>query len=246
MGFFKNRNKDKGAAYVPFVAPNSPFTRHFVPPFVDPPVTLVAPPPVTLVAPPVTLVAPPVTLAAPPVTLVEPPFAPLTVSEPLTAPDPVAIANAADADVTLKTNNFNKEFSNIQTMNTFYNTELINSKNTSSLYDVYQTKNKDLESDIKDFYSDVLTNDRKTYYEIGALEVLVNWNHFFLYMYYALFVAFVLGIVFSENMIPKYQSISLAIILGFYPFLISPIVGKLGSVFTHARAMYPKNVYNNL
>ena len=241
MGFFKNRNKDKGAAYVPFVAPNSPFTRHFVPPFVDPPVTLVAPPPVTLVAPPVTLVAPPVTLAAPPVTLVEPPFAPLTVSEPLTAPDPVA-----NADVTLKTNNFNKEFSNIQTMNTFYNTELINSKNTSSLYDVYQTKNKDLESDIKDFYSDVLTNDRKTYYEIGALEVLVNWNHFFLYMYYALFVAFVLGIVFSENMIPKYQSISLAIILGFYPFLISPIVGKLGSVFTHARAMYPKNVYNNL
>jgi hypothetical protein len=161
-------------------------------------------------------------------------------------PDPVAIAANADASVTLMTNNFNNKFSNIQTMITFYNTELINSKNTQELYDVYLIKNKDLDGNIKEVHNDVLTNDRKTYYEMGALEVLVNWNHFFLYMYFALFFAFILGIVFSENTIPKYQSISLAILLGLYPFIISPIVQKLNTWVTYMRNLYPKNVYNSL
>jgi general stress protein CsbA len=144
------------------------------------------------------------------------------------------------------TNNFNNEFTNIQTMNTFYNTEIINSKNTNELYNIYLTKNKNLDGNIKDFHSDVLTNDRKTYYEFGALEILVNWNHFFLYMYFTLFFTFILGIVFSENTIPKYQSILLALTLGLYPFIISPIVQKMVSGFTYARNLYPKNVYNSL
>jgi hypothetical protein len=157
-----------------------------------------------------------------------------------------AIATDADANVTLMTNNFNTIFSNIQTMITFYNTELINSKNTQELYDVYLIKNKDLDGNIKEVHNDVLTNDRKTYYEMGALEVLVNWNYFFLYMYFALFFAFILGIVFSENTIPKYQSILLAILLGLYPFIISPIVHTMNTWFIYMRNLYPKNVYNSL
>lgn len=152
----------------------------------------------------------------------------------------------ADSNVTTMTGNFNNQFSNMQTMNAFYNSELINSKNTQELYDVYLKKNQDLDSNIKEHHSDVLTNDRKTFYEMGALEVLVNWNYFFMYMYFAIFFAFVLGIVFSENMIPKYQSISLAIILGLYPFLISPIVSWISSWITYIFNLYPKNVYNSL
>ena len=160
--------------------------------------------------------------------------------------DPISIANDADASVKTYTDNFNTIFSNIKTMITFYNTELINSKNTQELYNVYLIKNKDLDGDIKDFHGDVLTNERKTYYEMGALEVLVNWNHFLLYMYFTLFFSFILGIVFSKSTIPKYQSILLTILLGLYPFIIIPIVQKIISWFTYVRNLYPKNVYNSL
>ena len=129
------------------------------------------------------------------------------------------LAAAADNIVAKYTSDFNTKFAATNTINTFYNTELINSKNIYELYGVYTKKNIDLDGNIKEVHSDVLTNDRKTFYEMGALEVLVNWNYFFLYMYFTFFAAFVLGIIFSENTLPKYQSISLAIILFFYPFL---------------------------
>lgn len=164
----------------------------------------------------------------------------------LTSKTPQEIAAEADSNVTTMTGNFNNQFSNIQTMNTFFNTELINSKNTQELYDIYLKKNISLDGNIKEHYNDVLTNDRKTFYEMGALEVLVNWNSFFLYMYFAIFFTFILGIIFSENTIPKYQSISLAIILGLYPFLISPIVSKISNFIQNIRDLLPKNVYTSL
>ena len=156
------------------------------------------------------------------------------------------LAAAADIIVAKYTSDFNTKFAATNTLNTFYNTELINSKNIHELYGVYTKKNIDLDGHIKEVHSDVLTNDRKTFYEMGALEVLVNWNYFFLYMYFTFFAAFVLGIIFSENTLPKYQSISLAIILFFYPFLISPIVQLLSGWVIYAGNLYPKNVYNSL
>jgi len=156
------------------------------------------------------------------------------------------LAAEADANVTKYTSDFNTKFGVTDTINTFYNTELINSKNIQELYGVYTKKNIDLDGNIKEVHSDVLTNDRKTFYEMGALEVLVNWNYFLLYMYFTFFAAFVLGIIFSENTLPKYQSISLAIILFFYPFLISPIVQLLSGWVIYAGNLYPKNVYNSL
>ena len=156
------------------------------------------------------------------------------------------LAAAADIIVAKYTSDFNTKFAATNTINTFYNTELINSKHIHELYGVYTKKNIDLDGNIKEVHSDVLTNDRKTFYEMGALEVLVNWNYFFLYMYFTFFAAFVLGIIFSENTLPKYQSISLAIILFFYPFLISPIVQLLSGWVIYAGNLYPKNVYNSL
>jgi len=156
------------------------------------------------------------------------------------------LAAEADVIVTKYTSDFNTKFGVTDTINTFYNTELINSKNIQELYGVYTKKNIDLDGNIKEVHSDVLTNDRKTFYEMGALEVLVNWNYFLLYMYFTFFAAFVLGIIFSENTLPKYQSISLAIILFFYPFLISPIVQLLSGWVIYAGNLYPKNVYNSL
>ena len=48
---------------------------------------------------------------------------------------------------------------------------------------MYQEQNTDLDTNIKTHHSDLLTNDRKTYYEQNATSSLKTWYRFFWYIY---------------------------------------------------------------
>lgn len=128
----------------------------------------------------------------------------------------------------------------------YYNDLLIKDKNLTDLYNMYLDQNQGLDSNIKSFYGDTLTNNRKTFYESMALETLVNWNTFFMYLYFTLLFAFLLGMFFSPHRLPNYQSITIIIILFLYPFLIDPLLNKIYNFFGKVYNLYPKNVYNKL
>jgi hypothetical protein len=128
----------------------------------------------------------------------------------------------------------------------YYNELLIRDKNLEDLYHMYLDQNQGLNSNIKTFYGDSLTNNRKTFYESMALETLINWNSFFMYLYFTLFFAFILGILFSPHNLPKYQSVTIIILLFLYPFFIDPLVTKIYNFFGKIYNLYPKNVYNKL
>lgn len=128
----------------------------------------------------------------------------------------------------------------------YYNDLLIKDKNLSELYNMYLEKNQGLDTSIKSFYSDSLTNNRKTFYESMALETVVNWNTFFMYLYFTLLFALILGILFSPHRLSSYKSISIIIILFLYPFLVDPILQMIYNFFGKIYNLYPKNVYNKL
>ena len=111
---------------------------------------------------------------------------------------------------------------------------------------MYLDQNQGLDSNIKSFYGDSLTNNRKTFYESIALERIVNWNSFFMYLYFTLLFAFILGIIFSPHRLPKYQSVSICILLFLYPFVIDPLWQMTYNFFGRVYNLYPKNVYNKL
>jgi hypothetical protein len=143
-------------------------------------------------------------------------------------------------------NNFNEEISNANQMNSYYNTELINSNYTKELYSVYLEKNKLIQAEIKTHHSDVLTNDRKTYYETEALEDLKYWYTFFWYFYY-LFVmplfTFALVTKSSLHFIIRFiiELFALA-----YPYYIDIISRIIYNFFHSLWKQLPKNVYNDL
>lgn len=141
--------------------------------------------------------------------------------------------------------NFIDEITNAKTMNSYYSTELENTSNTQELYNVYLLKNTEIQKSIKSHHGDVLTNDRKTYYETDALEKLRAWYDIFWYMYYAVFIIFVIAIIFNESIgIPKkIICIFFAII---YPYVINFIVKKIYEFFHSIWKQLPKNVYNDL
>jgi ribosomal protein L23 len=146
----------------------------------------------------------------------------------------------------LLTDNFHEEIINAKTMNSYYNTQLNNSDYTKELYAVYLEKNKVIQDGIKNHHADVLTNDRKTYYETEALEELKNWYTFFWYFYY-FFVMPIFGFtLFFKTTLHFLVRVIIECIVLTYPYYIGYIVSFIYGFFHSLWKQLPKNVYNDL
>jgi putative flippase GtrA len=108
-------------------------------------------------------------------------------------------------------------------------------------------ENKELEKAVKNTRGDVITNDRKTYYETQQSDSLTFWYRTLMTTYYLFLFVFFLGTLFSPNNLSLLQKILIIILLFIYPFIISPIanyvVGGLNKMVTY---LFPKNVYKHL
>lgn len=144
------------------------------------------------------------------------------------------------------TNKFNEETNNAHIMNSYYNTEIINSANTIELYNEYLKKNADLEKSIKDLHGDVLTNDRKTYYESEAIDNIKLWHKFFIYVYYILVAAFIITVIMSTGEYSRIKQLIVTILLIAYPFIINYIVKWIYSMYLSLQDNAPSNVYMKL
>jgi hypothetical protein len=144
------------------------------------------------------------------------------------------------------TTNFNEEISNASLMNSYYNTELTNSAYTKELYLVYLEKNQQIQKEIKEHHSDVLTNDRKTYYETEALEDLKYWYNFFWYIYYLFVMPIFTFALVTNSSYHLLFKILIEFIVFVYPYYIDFIFRQTYDFFYSIWMQLPKNVYNNL
>lgn len=121
---------------------------------------------------------------------------------------------------------------------------LINFKNVLDLEKKYTTENKQLYKKLKEDTNDVLTNERKTYYEDQSIESLNT------YYYYILLIIYIIAVlclaIFSlvypsqSNLIVKIILLVIFIIL---PFFSTWILGKLIFIIHSLFKLLPKNVY---
>ena len=111
------------------------------------------------------------------------------------------------------------------------------------LYDEYLKKNKEMLAAIKGTHGDVLTNDRKTYYETEAIENVKLWNSFLVIIYWILFATLILSMVFSPSAMSTKQKILLGLALILYPFIINKIVIFFYNYYTNT---FVKNIDTNV
>jgi hypothetical protein len=147
---------------------------------------------------------------------------------------------------TLVSDNFNSEVSDANVMNLYLNTALINSKYTTELLDNYLEKNQQLKLQLKERYGDILTNDRKTYYETDALNTLTFWYKLFWYIYYVLVIMLILVFIFSSINLLKIIKLIISLLVLFYPYYIDYVVRWVYGLWKLLISRFPKNVYNNL
>jgi hypothetical protein len=142
--------------------------------------------------------------------------------------------------------NFMEEVSAANTMNQYLNTALVNSDYTAELLKEYKKKNQILKLKLKDSHGDILTNDRKTYYEVSAIDRLHNWYKVFFIIFYLSFIVFILSMFLVPNQLTQRQKIIFSILLVGYPYYIDPIVRTIYGFYMNMYNNIPKNVYNDL
>ena len=141
---------------------------------------------------------------------------------------------------------FNEEVSSAKTMNQYYNTTLINSDSTKELLKDYSEKNAELKLKLRDNHGDILTNDRKTYYETTALDRLKLWYTFWWYIYYIFVIIFLLAIFLSPSNMSIIVKLIILILLVFYPYYIDYISTMIVTNVKNVYNSFPKSVYNDL
>jgi len=147
-------------------------------------------------------------------------------------------------EISLKfTENFHTDSQAIKTQIETYQGLLINFKNVAELYLKYKKENVQLIKDLKDETNDVLTNERKTYYEDQKIDGLKGiYFYFLLTIYIICLIGFIIfSLIYSQTN----WKVKLASIIGFIalPFFSTWILGKIIYLIYKAYDMLPKNVY---
>ena len=147
---------------------------------------------------------------------------------------------------TYKTN-FDNKAAQVKTQIDTYSGLFLNFENVYDLYDKYKKRNIELLTELKDETNDVLTNERKTYYEDQGIDNLK------FYYYYFLFTVYIVCIILFGFFSLKYPSqysivarICIFIFLIVLPFISSFILGNFIYLLHETYNLLPKNVYNNV
>jgi hypothetical protein len=138
----------------------------------------------------------------------------------------------------------NEEATKIQTQIETYNGLFLNYSNVFDLYTKYKRENVELLIELKDETNDVLTNERKTYYEDQQINSLKFYYYYFLLTVY---IICVISFGIFSLMYPLKSTIKTKIIifilLIILPFISTFILGKIIFLIYELYNLLPKNVY---
>jgi hypothetical protein len=143
--------------------------------------------------------------------------------------------------------NFNEEIKKIKSEVSSYSGILINFRNIVDLYLNYKRENIELYKELKQETNDVLTNERKTYYEDQNIDRLKS---FYSYLFLSIYIIFVICFGSFTLIYPSSFSwqVKLIIFISFIilPFISTWVLGKIIYLLYEIYDLLPKNVYKNL
>jgi lipopolysaccharide export LptBFGC system permease protein LptF len=154
-------------------------------------------------------------------------------------------SQAADLIIQKFKANYADEIGKIKSQLETYNGLLINLRNVVDLDKKYKEENRQLYKQLKEDTNDILTNERKTYYEDQQIASLNAYYHYILWVIY---IVVVLCLVVFSLIYPSQTSfnvkIILVIIFAILPFVSTWILGKIIFIVYWLFGLLPKNVYN--
>jgi hypothetical protein len=149
--------------------------------------------------------------------------------------------------VTKFTDNFNNEVKEIKNKITTYSGLLNNYKNVYELYLKYVDEKKILQKDYKTNTSDVVTNDRKTYYENQEVDFLdYIYKYFLRIIYLIVVVVFFISVFIYPSPFTWKSKFGILIFLIILPFISTWLLSHIIQIIYKIYDLLPKNVYPTL
>ena len=140
--------------------------------------------------------------------------------------------------------NYESEISKIKTELESFKGLAINYRNVLDLYEQYKEENRRLFRDLKDETNDILTNDRKTYYENQQIDGL---NVIYYYILWIIYIIIVICFAVFSFIYPSTLNFKMRIFLLvafiILPFISTFLLGKIIQLFYWLFGLLPKNVY---
>lgn len=121
-----------------------------------------------------------------------------------------------------------------------------NYSNIEELHEKYNDENSELFTDLKKTYSDVITNNRKTYYEDQSIQTLKNIYYILLFVYVIGVLVFAVSLIIYPTNTPIGKNILFILLMIIYPFLSLFLFQKLYELYNFFVSLLPKNVYKKL
>ena len=140
--------------------------------------------------------------------------------------------------------NYDKEINKIKSLLVTYDGILINFRNVIDLYTQYKEENLKLYKSLKADVNDVLTNERKTYYEDQSIDFLNAIYKYALIIIYVIVVIcyIVFSLIYPSDISFKIRGILFLVFL-VLPFISTFLLGKLIQLIYWIFGLLPKNVY---
>jgi len=139
---------------------------------------------------------------------------------------------------------YNDEIAKIKTQLDTYNSLLVNFRNVADLYTQYKKENIQLFQELKNQTNDILTNERKTYYEDQEINSL---NGYYLYIFWIIYIIVLISFAVFSLIYPSQTSLTIrALLLCVFillPFVSTWILGKIIQLIYFLFSFVPKNVY---
>lgn len=138
--------------------------------------------------------------------------------------------------------NYQDEVDKIQLQLNTYTGILINFNNVVDLEKKYKGENITLYKKLKDESNDILTNERKTYYEDQQNDTL---NSYYYYILWVIYIIVVICLIIFSLMYPLQLKTKISVIILFIvlPFISTWILGIIINICYLIYGMLPKNVY---
>ena len=146
---------------------------------------------------------------------------------------------------TLKSN-FQKNIQLTTDFSQTYDSLSSNYQHILELFNGYVKSNESLKGELNGVQKDIVTNDRKTYYEYEHFTSMKNWYYLFKWIYIILVFVFILGMFLVRNSYSLKYKIFLLVIFILYPFVIDFIVLYLIQLSLRLYSLLPTNIYTNL
>lgn len=138
---------------------------------------------------------------------------------------------------------FNTEANSVANQITTYSALNDNLKYVELLYNDLLEENTELAIILKDSSSDILTNERKTYYEDQGISNLSVWYYVLLVVYIVFVVCYaILCVIYPSSFTWKYK-LAILIVFILLPFISAYLLEVILAILSYIYSYLPKNAH---